>query len=99
MASNPTGASTGLASETVGCGKDVSQVATDDKIAINVLAGHAERSYQFVSPKAVTIEYEDMFGNPYKTVYTNWTIDDNDFTWEQPEALKVPNPARASQNT
>jgi hypothetical protein len=99
MASNPAGASNGLTSEAVSYGKDVSQVATDDKIAINVLAGQSERSYQIVSPKAVTIAYEDMFGNPYKTVYTNWTIDDNDSSWEQPEALKVPGSTRASQNT
>jgi hypothetical protein len=38
----------------------------------------------------VRIEYSDMFGNEYVTLYRAYTDDINDMIWEQPQQLLIP---------
>jgi heme exporter protein D len=70
-----------------------SQVALDGEVIFAVVIeaaevkGHRE-GYGDAHPKLVLIEYEDMFGNIYKTSYADWQDKRDDFVWEQPKALK-----------
>jgi len=66
----------------------VSQVALGETVAINVGVRTLTKSLLRADLVSVCLDYDDMFGNPYKTTYPDWAKDISDFKWEQPKPLR-----------
>jgi len=68
--------------------RSISQVAPKEKAFVNFLVRAPQREYQRIAVHAVTLTYDDMFGNEYRTIYSDWNKNEYAFTWERPDSLK-----------
>ena len=66
----------------------ISQVAPSEKVFINLLSQAAKRDNRRIAVHAVSLAYEDMFGNEYTTAYSDWERNEYNFVWRQPDSLK-----------